>query len=520
MTIDRAKALLRTAVHLLSSISPRELERTDQQYKISQFFGITHTAVSLCVDCGEDPYTALQLLEIGRGVLASFHLEVRSDISSLKGSHPALAQQFENLRDQLDRPHNAIVGKTDSETEDRRIKSKQFESLLSTIRLLKGYERFLLGPSESEMKRLAEIGPIVIFNVSELRSDAFLVSKVEICSLQLPLLKYEELKAYATLFQILTAALSPRDHANAMRGMNTILEWLWNVAVHPVLDRLGFTKTPGPDEIWPRVWWVGSGLLGLLPIHAAGYHDSGSNENAMDRVISSYTPTVKALAYALERSTGVSNLLSQKVMMVAMSTTPAQADLPFVEKEVEELRKLIPSGIQIMVMSNPTKETVVSTLPDHQIVHMSCHGYSSAEDPSQSMLLLRDWKVSPLTVSDLISMKFQLPQLAFLSACHMASTRDVYLLDESINVASAIQLAGYPSVVGTLWQVTDMHSPEVARDVYSWMLVGAKLETRRSAEGLHRAVRALRDRTRIKPGFKKKISSDPLVWASYVHLGV
>jgi CHAT domain-containing protein len=240
----------------------------------------------------------------------------------------------------------------------------------------------------------------------------------------------------------------------------------------------------------------------------------------MDRVISSYTPTIKALAYALERSASVSDLLSQKVMLVAMSTTPAQADLPFVEKEVEELRKLIPSGIKVVVMSNARKETVVSALPDQQIVHMSCHGTSSAEDPSQSMLLLEDWKVSPLTVSDLILMKLQSPQFAFLSACHMANTGDVYLLDESINVASAIQLAGYPSVVGTLWQVTDMHSPEVARDVYSKMLVGMKLETRRSAEGLHWAVRALRDRTRIELGFKKKVSSDPLVWASYVHLGV
>jgi len=516
----RAKTLLQATVHLLPLTSPRELERTDQQYNISQFTAITPTAVSLCVDCGEDPYIGVQLLEIGRGVLASFYLEIRSDISTLKRMHPAHAQQFAKIRDELDRPHNSFVRNPDSDRENRRMISKQFNSLLGTIRQIKGCERFLFGPSESEMKTLAEIGPIVIFNVCELRSDAFLVSNVEIHSLHLPFLNYDDLKSYVTRFLIATDIVTARNYAKAKSEMNKVLEWLWDVAVHPILDQLGFSKTPAHNEMWPRVWWVGSGLLSLLPIHAAGYHDSGSNQNAMDRVVSSYTPTVKALAYAREKSAKVWNLHSQKVMLVAMSTTPAQLDLPFVEKETEELRKLIPSGIEITAMSNPRKESVTSVLPDHQIVHMSCHGYSSAEDPSQSMFLLKDWEVSPLTVSELISMNVRLPQFAFLSACHMASTRDIYLLDESISVASALQIAGFPSVVGTLWTVTDMHSPEVAKDVYSWMLVGGKLETRRSAEALHRAVRALREGTRIEPGFARKCSSDPLVWATYVHFGV
>jgi CHAT domain-containing protein len=232
------------------------------------------------------------------------------------------------------------------------------------------------------------------------------------------------------------------------------------------------------------VWWVGSDLLSLFPIHAAGYHDSGSQQNVMDRVISSYTPTIKALAYARERSTALSNLLSHKVMLVAMSTTPAHTDLPFVEMEVEELRKVFPSSIQIMTMLNSTKETVISALPNHQIVHMSCHGYSSSENPSQSMLLLEDWKVSPLTVSDLISMNIQLPQFAFLSTCDTANSKDIYVLDESINLVSAIQLADCPSVVGTLWYVKDIHCPEVAKSVYSWMLIGDKLDTRKDCIGL------------------------------------
>ena len=82
-------------------------------------------------------------------------------------------------------------------------------------------------------------------------------------------------------------------------------------------------------------------------------------------------------------------------------------------------------------------------------------------------------------------------------------------------------LAGYPSVVATLWRISDNQSVEVARDVYLRMLQGDELEPRLSAEGLHHAIRRLREGTRIIPGFIRRAqSSDPLVWAPYIHLGV
>lgn len=58
-------------------------------------------------------------------------------------------------------------------------------------------------------------------------------------------------------------------------------------------------------------------------------------------------------------------------------------------------------------------------------------------------------------------------------------------------------------------------SAEVARGVYLWMLEGkGELDVRQSAEGLYIAVRNLRDRTRIC------MENDPLVWASFVDVGV
>jgi tetratricopeptide (TPR) repeat protein len=518
---QRAKSLLQVAVHLLPTINARHLKHSDQRHNIAKFADLTGLAVSLSLHCGEDPSNALQLLELGRGLLASSQLEVRSDILILQESHPEAARLFCDLRDQIDQHLNlgTEVEPVQSAT-TRRALVKEFDSLLKNIRCLTGFERFLLGPSATEIIALAQRGPIVVFNTSTLRSDALLVTMNTISSINLPLLKHTDLEMYTTLFlDAVSRATSIREYVQARKDFKVILEWLWDVAVGPVLDELGFTDTP-VNKDWPRVWWVGCGLLTILPIHAAGYHDASPPRSAIDRVISSYTPTIKALAYAREMFIKASSSQKQKVILIGMPKTPHQQDLRFVEKEIRKLEYLLHPSVETTVLPDPTRAAVLSAIPDQQILHLSCHGFSSVDEPSQSIFLLTDWETSPLTLSDLTALKFQFPQLAFLSASETANTTDLKLLDESINPASALLLAGYPSVVGTLSKVIDEYAAEVAVNVYKHMLLGRNgLNTEKAAEGLHWAVRDLRERTRDTP-FRRKINSDPFAWAVYIHLGV
>ena len=72
----RAKVFLENAVKLLPLLSPRTLQQSDQQYNVSSFSGLTSKATSLALDCGDSPYTALQLIETGRDVLANLRLEI------------------------------------------------------------------------------------------------------------------------------------------------------------------------------------------------------------------------------------------------------------------------------------------------------------------------------------------------------------------------------------------------------------------------------------------------------------
>jgi hypothetical protein len=130
----------------------------------------------------------------------------------------------------------------------------------------------------------------------------------------------------------------------------------------------------GPDVgVWPRVCWISTGLLSILPIHAAGYHDVKEPRNTIDRVISSYIPTLKSLSYARQRHHNEvpgSPVRRPKSMLVAMPKTEDRSDLPFVEKEVQDyfhrfVRQLfskIPRGIWLFPLSAAMASSILRVM--------------------------------------------------------------------------------------------------------------------------------------------------------------
>jgi hypothetical protein len=79
--------------------------------------------------------------------------------------------------------------------------------------------------------------------------------------------------------------------------MLDVLAWIWDTITGPILDHLGHTHPVEEGRRWPRIWWSPTGPLTVLPLHAAGHHvDDG--RAVLDRVVSSYTPTVRMLTRA------------------------------------------------------------------------------------------------------------------------------------------------------------------------------------------------------------------------------
>ncbi|MGW6742892.1 CHAT domain-containing protein [Streptomyces sp. NPDC055025] len=545
------------AVRLLPEVTLRQLRRGDLHHALGRFAGLARDATALALadprrTRQERATRALRLLEAGRAVLLGQALDTRSDLTDLNRQRPDLAARFVQLRDQLDQPTGTAAdgsGETDTRTvrqdrdvHDRHQLARDFARTLAEIRDLDEFASFALPPATEELLTQAQQGPIVVFNVSNYRSDALLLTRAGITYLELPQLTTGALSEKAGSFrQALHTAIASGDKTQRRQAqdvMTQVLQWLWDTAAGPVLDALGHHRQPPADTDWPRVWWVPGGLLGLLPLHAAGYHTDAADDphrrTVMDRVVSSHTPTVRALRYARQHTrehTPHPDTPAQG-LVVAMPTTPGlphDGRLNHVSTEAEVLRRHLPRTVLLSEPdpdshspgpppNRPTKAAVLDHLPRCHIAHFACHGASHPTDPSQSLLLLHDHQSDPLTVASLTSVRLGHAQLAYLSACRTAALDAAHLVDEAIHLTSAFQLAGFPHVVGTLWEIDDGIAVTVADTFYTHLRTpDGTIDTNRAAWALHQAVRSIRDGHDL-PGPLDRTRT-PFLWAAYLHAG-
>ena len=494
---ESSSEMLQGAVNLLPTISPRWLKHTDKQHMLADFAGLASTAASTLLNARKDAYDALRLLELGRGVIASLFMDMRGDISDLQQQHPDMANEFISLRDELDSPTDGSSRPTsiddlyswETRAQHHRETDEKLDKLISRIRAQPGFQNFLLPPTTDELMAAASLGPLIVINLSPYRCDAFLIETNQIQVLELPDLTLEGAQERAQ--KLRSGPQAATYHAAPL------LEWLWDVVARPVLDALGFDG-PIVDGNWPRVWWVPTGVLSQLPLHAAGYHTRSGHKTVIDRVMSSYASSVKALIHGrrfdVQRSVGT---LPGNALLVGMRETPdifANHALQFAMDEIEMLQNLCPLLGLRPIRPKPRKDDVLKHLQGCRIFHFAGHGLSDPDEPSHSCLLLEDWKTSPLTVGHLREHRVQdtLPFLGFLSACSTGVNKVDRLVDEGIHLVSAFQLAGFRHVVGTLWEVSDQHCVDVARMLYETMRDEGMTDVA-VCRGLHRAIRALRD---------------------------
>ncbi|KAJ2998341.1 hypothetical protein NUW58_g356 [Xylaria curta] len=542
------------AINLLPTVAPRQLQQHDQQNMLGEFAGLASLAASAALEAKNDAAHAVQLLELGRSVILGLRFGTRSDLTKLKEQHREMAEKFEKLRDILDAPSSntfatpAPVAST-VDTNGRHNASFELNAIIDQIRNLSGFENFLRPPHVDELMAAASLGPVVVINISKYRCDAFLVSEDVIRSIRLTDLKQAEIEEQVKLMRSIRAGTASSAQA---WDMSRMLEWLWNAAVRPILDQLRFLKPP--ENKWPRIWWIPTGPLSLLPLHAAGLTSPQSTESALDRVVSSYSSSIKALIYARRNPPkSLSPSESREALLVSMDVTPKYPNLVFAKEEVNNLASLFPDSVRTVTLNRPCRRDVLKSLGTCTMFHFAGHGKSDSSDPSKSSLLLKDWEEEPLTVEHLVGLNLsrKSPWLAYLSACSTGENGAENLYDEAINLVSVCQLAGFQNVVGSLWEVSDKYSMDAAEEVYKTIRDGDgdAFDSERIAMGVHRAARFLRDITNnaseaqssnalgsgedngggsgrsdrtLRPAGYKRREVDrcgPLVWAAYIHVG-
>ncbi|PZV90919.1 CHAT domain-containing protein [Micromonospora phaseoli] len=512
-----------TAIELIDLFAWHGMDPGDQGRLLGQFPGLAGDAAAVAIAL-DRPERAVELLEYGRGVLLARAHDAGADLAALREQAPRLADRLAGLQAALDGLDPSALSSRTAGTptalsvgvahgpEGRHELATRRRELLGEIHRLPGFAGFLRPPPFAELARAAAGGPVVLVNVAARRCDALVVTEDGVELVPLPELTLAELQLRLAYFLVGIAevtssaggagAEAQRRRATFRGRITETLDWLWRVVAAPVLDALGPIAAPTADDSeLPRVWWCPTGQLALLPLHAAV--PSGADGGVPDRVVSSYTASLRALSRARQ---GVprERVPVASALFVGMPQTPGLADLPGAAREEAIIRERL---ALVKSLSGPaaTPAAVLGALPEAPVAHLCCHGTQDLAAPAHGRLALAG---GALHVRDLWRPAGATAALAVLSACDTVRG-GAALPDEALALGTAFQLAGFRHVVGALWSISDTMTVQVCEDLYAGMAVPGGIDPESAAPALHHAVQQLRA---ALPGL-------PELWASYAHIG-
>jgi CHAT domain-containing protein len=252
-----------------------------------------------------------------------------------------------------------------------------------------------------------------------------------------------------------------------------------------------------------------TGPLTFLPIHAAGLYDTKDQPKIFDYVVSSYTPTLTALLNA--RRPHPKSSQTTRLLTISQPATPGQKHLPGTVNEVDAIETLQSQTSRLHVTRLDDQEATVAAVLQYMKecswIHLACHGVQDAANPADSAFLLID---NPLTLKEIMKQSFAHTELAVLSACQTAKG-DSGLPEEAIHLAAGMLMAGYGSVVATMWSIQDDDAPIIAEKFYKYLIEEAGGDSSRAAYALRDAVAHLRE-VRGENDFRS--------WVPFIHLGI
>ena len=473
-TLLAYQTCLRLLTHHIATLPPLPQHRTILKGLTSS---LAVDAFSACLRNGS-PKDAVQLLEQGRGVFWSQLTRLRSPLDDVIASGSRgkmLANKFTQqtllIRTALDSPG--------ADQHDRVCRLNiELHGIISRIRELPGLSHFLLPPPFSSLQQAARGGPVIIVNASEYGCDA-LVVLVDRNPVHIPLsITKEGVRGLSSKLSTLTEDATWKD---VTEDLTIILRELWDKVVSPIVD---FLQTVHP--IRSRIWWCPTAEFSLLPIHAAGPHTKGQ-QNLANLYISSYTTTLTALIHARRHDPQQSPSRGKHFVGIGQANAEGENEIVSVSAELANIEQRV-GGLATFKRIEGEESCipqVSDALGKNEWVHFACHGIPDQEEPFESAFALGD---GHFTIERIVQCQLQNAEFAFLSACQ-TTVGDEESTDEVMHLASAMQFAGFRSVIGTMWAVMDVVALMITSAFYDNMIKECGcLDYTHAALALNRAI--------------------------------
>ncbi len=223
---------------------------------------------------------------------------------------------------------------------------------------------------------------------------------------------------------------------------------------------------------------VPHGALHYLPFQALRFPDG---RYLIDSFTVSYLPSASVLKYARIKNRG-----NHTDFFAAANPVTDLAPLPAAEVEASEVSTLFERKL-VLIGPVATKSKVKIEGPRYDYLLFSTHGEMIESDPLKSNLRFTataqdDGK---LTVGEIFDMEVK-ANLVTLSACETGLARgmggDLPRGDDLVGLSRAFIHAGAPSVVASLWRVSDDSTVAMMRLFYRNLRTMSKAEALRQAE--------------------------------------
>ncbi|QRW12298.1 CHAT domain protein [Ceratobasidium sp. AG-Ba] len=452
---------------------------------------------------------AVEYFEQGRSIVWNQILRLRMPLESVSASDPQLAERLERIARSLQLKDAQVLDESNqmpglppleySDPQYCRL-AEEWGRLVEEARALPGCHGFLNPRQIVELMKAARSGAVAMINIHKNSCDVLgLLPKSEsVVHIPLPEFSYDKAVTMRASF---LDALRQGNIRNRSARRPVFSKLASHNAIEAILADLWNDLRSSPNERLRRVTWCTAGPLAFLPLHGAGLYE-GFGSRVFDHVVSSYSPTLNALLNAIPSPTDF------RLLAVGQLETRGCPVLPGTVVELDRVQEKVGDlGFMRLEGERATAESVLAAMGHHSWVHLACHASHHSSKPIKSAFRLYDKNLDLAAIS---SATVESRGLAFLSACETAMGNS-QLPDEAVHLAAGMLIAGYPSVIATMWSIEDDDAPLVAEKVYAHVLKGSLPKLEETAEALHFAVADLRDSIGEK-GY--------LRWLPYVHFGL
>ncbi|MFF3935189.1 CHAT domain-containing protein [Streptomyces phaeofaciens] len=418
------------------------------------------------------PERAVAVLEQNRARALGDRLQRdRAELAALSAGRPDAAAAVAAYRDAVRRIRTVEARQRaprtpdDSPEEQRRLRAAmtdaraQLTAAVEAIRALPSFGDFLRAAPGPAVDEAVACGPPLVYLATTRHGSVCLIvhrppgePAAVTEAVRAPLTETELLMVLA-----LYPSLEEDEH------LTVLLDLLGARLVGPLAERL---RALGAD----RAVLVPTGLLGVLPVHAARYPVDGTPRNLFDDVAVSHAPSARVLVAARAGTADPARTDPARLLGVS-EPHPCDPPLPWAGAELDAVQQLFGGPAVALIGPAATRDALLRALPDATHLHFAGHGSYDPDEPLASHLALADGEL--LTLRDLFDGNaLRGVRLVVASACRTAVTDMARLPDESVGLPAGLVQAGATAVVGSLWEVNDRSTALLVARIYDLHLHG------------------------------------------------